>query len=632
MGTYVTRRQLLRLADRDPLLKNISPFAKGGNQHNERVSAADCSTTTSGVAAYAGTFGRDELLHLLKRTLFGVKKADLDFFAGKSLAQVVDTLTSNFPTALTSYPLRDYDSTATGGTTAGGATKTADIDWGDVAMGGEWGKAGTNLKDCFSGCGALGINDPTADNFWRDRSLQKWNLGLHLNQSRSVFEKLVLFWLNHFAYNSITQNYSQRSFTYVKLIRESVNADLRDFAKGITKNPGYLMYLNGRDNTKNAPDENFAREIQELFCIGKEVPFDKRYTEDDVKAFAKALTGHSDSPSGFLGAGYTFNSNNHATGDKQLSAFYSNVVIKGGTGTGAGDSELNQLIDAMFNDTDKNITTLVGTEFEGWTRADIVSDFIVKKIYRAFCFAYIDENAKKNVIKPLADLYKQGGFKILPVVKALISSEHFFDIRNRGALIKTPYDAVVGLVRATGGETVINAVTAAKTRYGHLNALHQQTLGMAQGAIESPNVAGWAPYYQGPQYHELWINSDTLPKRQDFAKRYCGNGGGLSFGFDTFTITLDHLAFCQTLTNPGDPNALIQELGELFLGLPLTQNQKNTVKAQTLLTGQTTDSYWTQAWSAAVASSATTQQKNTVITRLKSLFDTLVRIEEFQLM
>lgn len=628
MGTYVTRRQLLRLADRDPLLKNISPFAKGGSKHMARVAGDSCTTTTSGITPYTGTFGRAELIHLLKRTMFGVKKSDIDFFAGKTMAQVVDVLTSNIPTTIPSYPLRDYDSNYNGGTTASGAAKTSSIDWGDVPLGGEWGKAGTNLKDCFSGCGDLGINDTTADNFWRDRSLIKWNLGLHLNQDRSVYEKLVLFWLNHFAYNSITQNYSQRSFTYAKLIRESVNADLRDFAKNITKNPGYLMYLNGRDNTKNAPDENFAREIQELFCIGKEVPFDKRYTEDDVKAFARALTGHSDSPSGFLGAGYTFNSANHATGDKQLSAFYSNTVIKGGTGSTAGDTELDQLVAAMFNDTDKNISTLVGTEFEGWTRADIVSDFIAKKIYRTFVYSYIDDNIKANVIKPLANLYKASSFKILPVVKTLVASEHFYDMRHRGAMIKTPYDAVIGLVRTTNGEADAN-VSDVKTRYRNYDALHQQVLSMAQGAIESPNVAGWAPYYQGPQFHELWINSDTLPKRQDFAKLYCGNGGGGSFGFGTYQPKLDPIAFCKTLTNPGDPNALIQELAELLLGIPLTQNQKDKIKTGTLLKGQTTDSYWTQAWN---NGTPTAQNTSIVTNNLKTLFDTLVRIEEFQLM
>jgi uncharacterized protein (DUF1800 family) len=637
--TTISRRQFLTLGkDIDPLLKNISPHARKATSAARPTdeTGVNCESITAGITPYTGTFGRSELIHLLKRAMFGVKKADIDFFAGKTVSEVVDTLTatSSFPTALTSYPLRDYASPYNGGTTASGAAKTSSIDWGDVPMGGEWGKAGTLIKDCFSGCGDLGINDTTADNFWRDRSLQKWNLGLHLNQDRSVFEKLVLFWLNHFAYNSITQNYSQRSFTYVQLVRTSVNADLRDFAKGITKNPGYLMYLNGRDNTKNAPDENFAREIQELFCIGKEVPFDKRYTEDDVKAFAKALTGHSDQPSGFLGAGYQFIPSNHQGGNKQLSAFYSNKVITGATNPTAtsGDDELNQLINVMFDDVDKNITTLVGTEFEGWSRADVVADFIVKKIYRTFCFSYIDQNTKTNIIKPLANLYKQSSFKLLPVVKALLKSEHFFHMRNRGALIKAPYDATIGLLRTTDGEAFVNNTTDAQQRYTHLNALHQQTLGMGGGAIESPNVAGWAPYYQEPQYHQLWLNSDTLPKRQDFAKRYCGNGGAGTWDFTSYSGTLDHIAFCKTLTNPSDPNALIDELGELFLGIPLTANQKSTLKTQALLNNQTQDSYWTQAWTAAAATNASATAKTTATNLLKKLFDTMVRLEEFQLM
>lgn len=639
MKTTISRRNFLGFSKKtspDPLLNNISPFAKSsGSQVNARMEAGACTTTSSGVTPYAGALGRAELIHLLKRTMFGVKKADIDYFTGKTLAQVVNELTSNFPTAIPSYPLRDYDSTV-------GKNGDGSVDWGNVAAGAEWGRT----ENILSGSGgALGQSDPTADNFWRDRSLQKWNVGLALNQSRSVYEKLVLFWLNHFAMNSITLNYSQRSFLYAKMLRENVNSDLRVLVKGITKDPAYLMYLNGQDNTAAAPDENFAREVQELFCIGKEVPFDKRYSEDDVKIFARCLTGHKGIVFGanynFLGANYGFQASDHDYGvnhsparpAKQLSAFYSNKVITDSTRNSAtaGDSELDQLVAVMFDDVDKNISTLTGTEFAGWSRADIVADFIVKKIYRWFVFSYIDDNIKTNVIKPLANLYKQSNFQILPVVKTLLASEHFFDMRHRGAMLKSPFDVVVGLIRTTNAETLLNA-TDVKQRYNNYNAIHQQHLGQAMGAIESPNVAGWSPYYQAPQFHELWINSDTLPKRQDFAVRFCGNGSNATFDFTALQTKLDHIEFCKTLTNPGDPNALIVELGELFLGISLTQNQKNILKSQTLLKGQTTDAYWTQAWTQASATGATNGQKNTATTILKSLFDVLVRLEEFQLM
>lgn len=637
MKTTLSRRQFLKFdgkAKQDPLLKNISPHARKETTANAKMAGTDCTTTSSGVTPYTGTFGRAELIHLLKRSMFGVKKVDIDYFNGKSAQEVVDELTSGIPTAIPHYPLREYDSPV-------GQNGDGSVDWGGVALGGEWGRP----ENVLSGNGGqLGISDPTADNFWRDRSLQKWNVGLALNQGRSVYEKLVLFWLNHFAMNSVTLNYSQRSFLYTKLIRENVNGDLRDLVKSITKDPAYLMYLNGQDNTANAPDENFAREIQELFCIGKELPFDKRYTEDDVKIFARCLTGHKGNMWGqnfnFLGANYGFSTMDHdygvnhnpARAAKQLSAFYSNKIISDSprNSSTAGDDELNQLVATMFDDVDSNIEPLAGTEFEGWTRADIVADFIVKKVYRWFVFSYIDENIKTNVIKPLADLYKASGFRIMPVIKTLLASEHFFDMRHRGAMVKTPYDVVLGLIRTTNSETLFN-VDDVKTRYRHYNAVHQQTLGQAMGAIESPNVAGWSPYYQAPQFHELWINSDTLPKRQDFAKRYCGNGSNANFDFTALQISLDHIAFCKTLTNPGDPNALILELSEMLLGIELTENQKNTIKSQTLLTGQSTDSYWTQAWVAGSADGAGFQARNTVTSRLKSLFDVLVRLEEFQL-
>lgn len=627
MGNYDPKDGVLGLSKEDPLLKNISPRA---NQNGDK--ALGYSPITSGLSPYTGTFGRDELLHLLKRTLYGVRKEDVDYFSGQSLSAVLNELLSNFPTTLPSTPLNDYNSPQDA--TYPDPEHVATIDWMGVPQGQTWVNNPCNQNVVMSDGTTKNIFAVTMDNFARDLTVKKWNMGLAINQSRSVYEKLVLFWHNHFPISVSVLNRAQRSFLYTKLIRENVTTSLKEMCIKITKDPAMLMYLNGEVNTSRAPDENYARELQELFTIGKEVPLGNRYTEDDVKAAAAVLTGHVNAPpnNNYLDAAHGYNTRSHTVGNKQFSAFYSNTVITGAATTNTTtaatmESELTQLMDMIFDDTDKAITTLSGTPFAGWSRADIIADYIVKKIYRFFVYYDIDDNIKTNVIKPLADIYKNNNFQIVPVLQTLFASQHFFDMENRGCYIKMPMDVVVGLLRATNA----NLTDPDPIRqYSIFNSIFQQASDMQQGFLEPPNVAGWSPYYQFPQYHELWINSDTFPKRQSFGQSFSGNTPrGV---YTAFNIKLDHIAFVKTLTNPGDPNALIDELNDLLLGMKLSAAHKQKLKTDTLLNKQTSDHYWTDAWIKATASNATTQDKNTVVSILKNLMDYLVRIEEFQLM
>lgn len=601
MTKTLTRRGAVSLMA-DVLEDTYSPRKRTSSTNCEGISVSSGLNPVSGL-------GREELVHLLKRTLIGITKEDIDHFSGMSLSQVLDELLS-VPSAITSYPLRDYQSSGPDGN-----------DWAGIAIGETW---VNNPPDQSGPGGVLAIDD----NVFRTFSVRRWNMGVAMEGQRSVYEKLVLFWHNHFPVSIETVNRAQRAYVYAKLIRENVNTDLREMCKKITKDPGMLSYLNGEVNTSQAPDENYARELQELFTIGKEIPADKRYTEDDVKAFARALTGHGISFDNWMDAQYYFATFRHAYGDKQLSPFYSNAVIKGGSGQTAGDTELDQIIDILFDDTDNNIAPLQGTEFAGMTRADIIADHLVKKIYRFFVYYEIDDFIQDNIIKPLADTYKNNDFKILPVLRQLFSSEHFYDQVFRGAYIKMPYDAVVGLSRTlhvnhTNPDTL--------TQYAIYEKYMAETQEMQQGALEPPNIAGWPAYYQSPKFHKIWINADTLPKRQDFAKALVANGhtvfvfSGGNFSF--VKVGMDHMEFVKTLSNPGDPNSLIEELSELLLGIPLSEEHKQQVKIDKLLSGQEQDYYWTDAWATAVNGGNT----NTVVSRLRALFDYLVRLEEFQL-
>ena len=573
-----------------------------------RIALNDCApetTITSGLSPYTGTFDKSHLIHLLKRVLCGVTVEDIQYYSNKPLTQVLNELLVTENT-LTSQPLQDYKEGADAAGVAFGQP------WGDKVLPG------------------LAEQSPY-DNATRAITAIHWNMGIALQMKRTVHEKLCLFWHNHFPTGSEAVNRGQRSYVYVKHIRENVNTPLHEMCKIITKDPAMLLYLNGEVNTKGSADENFARELQELFTIGKELPLGKRYTEVDVRAAARTLTGHGVRP--FEGgnynawhANYSFTSYDHDTTNKQFSEFYGNTVIQGGQD---GERELDDLIAMIFDDTTPP-TILNGTEWEGWTRADIIADHLVKKIYRWFVSPHIDEHVKTNIIKPLANTYKANDFKILPVLKQLFASEHFFDEGLRGVCIKMPMDVVVGLLRvfAINPDRGSVALNAAMNR-----EMFSRVNGMGQGYFAPPNIAGWQAYYQSPQYHLLWINADSLPKRQDFAKSLVGNGIQI-FHFTPFTfatITADVLAFAKKLTSPEDPNKLILELNELLLGIPCSQAHRDKLKKDHLLTGQSADYYWTDAWLDATETGASANSKRIVETRLKSLLDYLVRLEEFQL-
>src|SRR6478672_11169439 len=145
-----------------------------------------------------------------------------------------------------------------------------------------------------------------------------------------------------------------------------------------------LRYLNGYLNTATAPDENYGRELQELFTIGKDpVTNLAPYAEDDVKNAAKILTGHRINGNTFS---YFFDATRHDSTDKTFSTFYNNTVIKGRTGA-AGAQETDDLLNMIFAKNE-------------------VSKFIVRKLYRWFVYYVIDETTEANVIEPLATIFR----------------------------------------------------------------------------------------------------------------------------------------------------------------------------------------------------------------------------------
>lgn len=531
--------------------------------------------TESGIMAYSGAWTINEVTHLLKRTMFGATKADIDHFLSLSMSQAVDELL-NPVAALPSPPVNDY---------------SADTPDAAVAAGQTW-------------VNNPAVEDSEALNNARNQSFKKWWVGTMINQDRSIREKLTLFWANHFGTQVGTIKLSHLAYKHNDLLRKSCLGNFKQIVKDVTIDGGMLRFLNGYLNEKDAPDENYGRELQELFTIGKDpVTNIGPYTESDVQAAARVLTGWSINDTTLA---VSFDPAKHDTSDKQFSSFYGNTVVTGQSGAN-GALETDALITMLFQKSN-------------------VSEFICRKLYRWFVYYDIDAGDEANVIQPLAQILRENNFDIKPVLAALFKSEHFFDVLNQSCIIKPPVDHVIGCMREFG-VVFPDKVTAYKDAYNMWGALLWPMANVNQDIGDPPGVSGWEAYYQAPQFHEIWINSDTLPKRNQFTDAM------ISFGFtqDETTVAIDTLAFTSKLPNPSDPNALVNDAVALLYRMPISDTTKQMIKQQILLSNQTSDYYWTNAWNAYLAEPTNQMVANVVSTRLKGFYQYLMNMAEYQL-
>ena len=150
---------------------------------------------------------------------------------------------------------------------------------------------------------------------------------------------------------------------------------------------------------------------------------------------------------------------------------------------------------------------------------------------------------------------------------------------------------------------------------------------LQQDIGDPPSVAGWQAYYQAPQYYELWINSDTLPKRNQFCDLMNSNG----YTRSGKNIKIDHTIIAGSMPDPGNPGKLIEDSIKYLLPLPLTQTSRDQLKKDILLGGQESDSYWTSAWNNYKSNPGDTANTSIVKTRLASLYQYLLRLAEYQL-
>ncbi|MEK7254216.1 MAG: DUF1800 domain-containing protein, partial [Bacteroidota bacterium] len=485
------------------------------------ATATAAANFISGLAPYTGTFGYEQAAHLLRRSTFGISNQMVKDAVSQGLDATMSQLFASLP--LPSPPL-NYNFP----------------DDPLVPIGQTWVDAATTQ----------GVDGLTA---YRAQSLRAWTIHQMRSEGISIREKMTLFWHNHYATADI--NDGRFIYKYITMFRQNAWGNFRELTKQVNIDPSMLRYLNGNENSAIAPNENYARELLELFTIGKGPimgPGDyTNYTEVDIQQMARVLTGWRDrgyntsNPVTEIGA--IFLPNRHDQGTKQLSNHFGNVTI-----SNMADQEHLHLIDVIFSQ-------------------DECARFICRKLYRWFVYYVISDQIEMDVIQPMAQILVDNDYEIRPALEALLRSEHFFDILNVGPMIKSPVDFELSVLRNFEVEFPEN----------NINQLYRlewnifRTMGAMQMTyFDPPSVAGWKAYYQEPVFYRTWISSATLPPRMDFTTRMITNG----FSAAGATAKVNVLAFAASLDDPTEPNNLIEECVRILFPQPITQFQKDFLK------------------------------------------------------
>lgn len=522
---------------------------------------------------YSGAWDQHAVRHLLKRTLFGATRDDVAHFLTLGLDKAINQLVDGSD-PMPDPPLKDYNPT------------------------------NALVPDTAIDAGQTWVNDLNNDGTvasMRRSAFKKWWVQLMIRQERTLREKMTLFWHNHFSTESNDIGNAQFLYRHHTLLRDSALGNIRTLVKAVSIDAAMLIYLNGQNNNKNAPDENYAREIQELFVIGKGPG--SGFTEADVKAAAKVFTGWRNN---YTNLTTFFDPARHDTTNKQFSSFYNNTVITGRTGPTAGELELDDFLKMLFASQEAAL-------------------FLCRKLYTWFIYYDITPDVEQGVIVPLADILRKNNYEVKPVLRALLSSDHFFDAMNRGCQIKSPVDMLIGMLREM--EVRFPAIDQYATCYGLNNLLVSYLSNLQQNIGDPPDVSGWKAYYQEPGFYKYWINSDTLPKRIQYLDFLTVTG----YTFSGFKMVIDGVAFIKKCSAPGDPNKLIDELATHLLGIGISQSHKNQLKRDILLSGQSMDYYWTNAWDLYLTNPSNMSNTKYVNTAVTNLIKYLLNLPEYQL-
>lgn len=537
------------------------------------------------LSTYNGSWSYSEARHLLSRAVFGPSNDMIDEAVGLGLTGTIEKLFEELPTP--GPPLKNVPD---------GIDRNS-IDDPGVKFGETWlnGKPFPEVETQMLRNRILR---------YRALSLYSWTFLEMYKSGMNIRDKMFVFWHNHFVVGQTQIPHME--YNYQNLLRKHALGNFKQLTKDITIDTSMLVYLSGNENSNRAPNENYSRELLELFTIGKGElvgPGDySNYTEEDVIEMAKVLTGwrlRNVLDENFLEP--LFLPSRHTIGSKALSKYFGNVMIQEN-----GPDEYKDLIDVIFQHPE-------------------CAKFISRKLYRWFVNWDINEDIEKNVIEPLAAVVRDNNYEIAPAVRVLLSSEHFFE--QTACMIKSPIDLVLSVTRGMGVDPPQNSV---KEEYDYAIALYSLCAELEQGLYQHPDVAGWKAYYQEPLYYKTWINNLLLPKRFDYAKALIA-GGTLMIGNNKYQIPpiVPVLEIVTKIDNAGSPDILINELAKRFYNYPISEEQVAYLK--NILIPGLPDYEWTVEYNLFLENPNDINLALSVDSKLRSMISVMVQMSEFQI-
>lgn len=519
---------------------------------------------------YNGEWNRFVASHLLRRTTFGPDKDLIEKSVAIGLESTVEELIRDID--LPSLPINYYFK-----------------DDPNVGIGESW------------------VNAPYLQipglNTYRNRSLSKWHIELAREKNMSVREKMVLFWHNHFV---IADTGDPRfKYQYIDTIRKNALGNFKQLTKEITIDPAMLRYLNGTQNTRGNPNENYARELLELFTVGKGDNLGDgdytTFTEVDVREMARVLTGwrmYGYNNENVNDYGSAFFSNRHDQTMKTLSHRFDNVEIGN-----MEEEEYAFLIDVIFT-----------------RRA--CAEHLSRKLYRWFVFNHIDGIIEQEIIQPMADLLIENNFEIKPVLADLFVSNAFFEAKIIGCMIKHPMDFVLSVVNSYKIQEWDSNRPADDLGVGLFTAV----AALQMEIFNPPSVAGWKAFYQTPLFDKIWINSNTLPLRKAVVDI-------VTTANETFTrspvVKLDVIQMVEGTSDPLDINKMLAEISSVLFSYPLPDATISNLK-EILIPGLP-DFEWTIEYLAFQQNPNDEDLLRIISTKLRGMMNYMMNLPEFQL-
>lgn len=375
--------------------------------------------------AHATGMGYDDARHLLLRTGFAPSQAEVRAYATLSRAQAVDRLLVE---------------------PASGA-RTPPPEWvGEPFV----------SPRTFKNASAEERKALRRREIERGIALRAWWYQEMLTTPMPLGERMTLFWHNHFVSSQQKVKSAQLMYRQNILLRQHALGNFATLLHAVAKDPAMIVYLDSATNRRGRPNENFAREVMELFTLGE-----GHYAEQDIKEAARAFTGWGlDRDSGE----FRFYRALHDPGRK---------TILGRSGTYDGDAVLDILLEQPQT-----------------------AELISAKLWREF----VSPTPDSREIKRLATIFRDSRYEIKPLLRALFMSDAFFAPDNRAVLVKSPVELLVGTLRQFGIENADARVLVFSARQ------------LDQDLFGPPNVKGWPG-------GNAWINSSTLLARKQFLER-----------------------------------------------------------------------------------------------------------------